>query len=462
MPVFDLSDKVRCAGGVLWLLLISVLLEHPSHASDTIRFLVSETEALATRLMLIDNASTSIRIASYQIRDDDSGGQLLAALVSAAERGVMVRILVDAHPNSNNLPKPLIRFLVERGVEIRERPFDARSKLEIGRPRLHDKLFAVDSTHLIMGGRNLEQDYFGLGNRRYIDFDVLAQGEIVCTAERYFDERWHERLSATPRLTGPERAKMLKKQIHAEWNDQSYCDVVPQIERWLEELRSGELRAMDLPCRSASNLYEQELHQHQPCHVEFLRDYTNATKRVSNSISSRILEEIESARRSLTISTPYFAIPHSLRDALIRAAKRGVSVTILTNSLESTDQVVVHAEYVNVRRALVRHGIIIRETQGSNPLHAKLIVIDGYKTIVGSHNLDMLSMKRNSEVGLLVIGSEFAEDAQQLFSSLNQGSKTVNHVRLLRYEARESHATQEKISQYQRMRTIAPFIRRYL
>ncbi|XZE19992.1 phospholipase D-like domain-containing protein [Pirellulaceae bacterium SH449] len=457
MPIFGVRDNLRRVASILWLLVFAVLVGQTAHSSDNVRFLVSETEALATRLMLIENASASIRIASYQIRDDNSGGQLLAALLSAAERGVMVRVMVDAHPNSNNLPKPLIRFLVERGVEIRERPFDARSKLEIGRPRLHDKLFAVDSTHLIMGGRNLEQDYFGLGNRRYIDFDVLANGEIACAAERYFDERWQERVTAVPRLTGLEQAKMLKKQVHAEWNGQTYCTVVPQIEQWLNELRTSELQAADLPCRLSTDFRD-----HQPCHIEFLRDYTNMTKQAPNSISSRILQEIESARSSLIISTPYFVIPISLRDALIRAVKRGVSVTILTNSLESTDQVIVHAEYVNVRRALVRHGIIVREMQGTNPLHTKLIVIDGYKTIVGSHNLDMLSMKRNSEVGLLVTSSEFAEEALLLFSSLTQRAKVVNQTRLLRYEARESHASQEKISQYQRLRTVAPLIRRYL
>ncbi len=81
---------------------------------------------------LIEQASTSISIASYQIRDDESGGQLLAALLDAASRGVEVRLLVDAHPNSNNLPKPLMRYLVEHGVCLKERPFDVRSKLEWG------------------------------------------------------------------------------------------------------------------------------------------------------------------------------------------------------------------------------------------------------------------------------------------------------------------------------------------
>ncbi len=169
--------------------------------------LVRETDALSTRLELIDHATASIAIATYQIRDDGSGGQILASLLDAAGRGVDVRLLVDAHPNSNNLPKPLMRYLVERGVAVKERPFDVRSKLELGRPRLHDKLFIVDSQHLIIGGRNLEQDYFGLGDRKYLDFDVAVDGDVVREVEAYFHARWNETESAHPPIGRPGRAQ---------------------------------------------------------------------------------------------------------------------------------------------------------------------------------------------------------------------------------------------------------------
>lgn len=430
---------------------------HGGETSNSLRFLVSETEALSTRLGLIEQASTSISIASYQIRDDECGGQLLAALLDAASRGVEVRLLVDAHPNSNNLPKPLMRYLVEHGVCLKERPFDVRSKLELGRPRLHDKLFIVDSSTFIIGGRNLERDYFGLGNRRYIDYDVIVLGPLTCEIEAYYNERWNEPQSATPRLTGREEPKMLKKQVHAHWNQLNYCEAVPEIEAWLADLRSRPLQASDLPCRDSVDVRE-----HDSCCVEFLRDFSYTSKRDPAAISSRIIDEIKSAKHSICISTPYFVAPIYLRQALIDASRRGVKVTLLTNSLESTDQVVVHAGYSNVRRNLIRNGIQVYERRGKDPLHAKLIVIDEHKTILGSHNLDMLSMKRNSEVGLLVNGSSFATEAISHYQSLLNQSNYLNEERLFRYEKRTTSAEEDKLEQYQRLRLVAPFIRRYL
>lgn len=437
--------------GIVWAMLAS------SVSANTLRYLVRETDALSTRLELIDRATASIAIATYQIRDDGSGGQILASLVDAAGRGVDVRLLVDAHPNSNNLPKPLMRYLVERGVAVKERPFDVRSKLELGRPRLHDKLFIVDSQHLIIGGRNLEQDYFGLGDRKYLDFDVAVDGDVVREVEAYFHARWNETESATPRLAGREEPKMLKKQIHAHWNNLSYCEVVPEIDAWLDELRGGDLHARDLPCRD-----QVDLRSHDPCCVEFLRDFTNGSKRSSEAISSRIINEIKSAKHSISIASPYFVVPLYLRRELVAASKRGVMVTLLTNSLESTDQVVVHAGYANIRRSLIRAGIQVHEVRGSDILHAKLIVIDGYKTIIGSHNLDMLSMKRNSEVGLLVKSSTFAEDAMMLYESLMMNSKCINNERLFRYESRNHDYHDDKLGDFKRLRFVAPFIRRYL
>ena len=437
--------------GIMWTVLAS------NSSANTLRYLVREEEALLARLVLIDRATVSIVIATYQIRDDSSGGQILAALVDAAGRGVDVRLLVDAHPNSINLPKPLMRYLVERGVAVKERPFDVRSKLELGRPRLHDKLFIVDSKHLIIGGRNLEQDYFGLGNRKYIDFDVAVEGDVVLEIEAYFHTRWNEPESATPRLVGREEPKMLKKQVHSHWNNLSYCEVVPEIDAWLAELRGGKLQACDLPCRDLVGLQS-----HNSCCIEFLQDYTNRSKRSPEAISSRIINEIKSAKHSLAIATPYFVVPLYLRRELVAASKRGVRVTLLTNSLESTDQVVVHAGYTNLRRSLVRTGIQIHEMRGSDTLHAKLIVIDGYKTIIGSHNLDMLSMKRNSEVGLLVNSTTFADDAIMLYHSLIMNSKCINNERLFRYESRSHGNHDDKFGDFQRLRFVAPFIRRYL
>jgi cardiolipin synthase C len=340
---------------------------------------------------------------------------------------------------------------------LRERPVDVRYKVELGRPRLHDKLFIIDNTAMIMGGRNLEQDFFGVGCRLYVDIDFLVTGEPVPCASRYYNQRWQECVSAQPRLSGEEAKKMLKKQVHKHWNSMSYEDAYCEIDCWLSQLSASPLMASNLPCRERFPMPDQ-----QPCSMEFLHDCVGGSKQDSAAISQRIFTSLRQAKRSIQLSTPYFVISNELQDILRDASHRGVSVTILTNSLESTDQVVAHAGYANQRRFLVRHGIQVLEYQGNRPLHAKMILIDGHTTILGSHNLDMLSEKRNSEVAMLVRDPAFAVQANEVYRSFVRGSDRVERGELFRLEARESDASNEKRKEFQKLRIVAPFIKRYL
>src|SRR2546423_11657707 len=59
---------------------------------------------------------------------------------------------------------------------------------------MHNKLFVADGNVAVVGGRNLSDDYFGLGKKlSFRDFDLLAIGPVVAQAEGSFDQYWNSR-----------------------------------------------------------------------------------------------------------------------------------------------------------------------------------------------------------------------------------------------------------------------------
>ena len=424
-----------------------------------LRALTSEKEALELRLQLIQSAEQSIDLVSFQFRDDRTGGQVLVHLIDAASRGVCVRVMVDGHWGSNSLPKPLMDYLIRCGIQFRERPVDVRYQLELGRPRLHDKLLHIDQKHLIIGGRNIEQDYFGIGERIYIDEDFYAYGVCHASIADYIQRRWNECVTAQPRLYGEEAKRMLKKQAHTEWNnmprEQAFCE----IENWLAECREQPLAACDTSRCGTDEYPSLPIECEQ---VQFLHDVVGGKKNAPCAITSKIHQVLERSKCSIDLCTPYCVITPQLKRILIAARDRGVQVRILTNSLESTDQVVAHAAFANERRWLLRHGVQVYEFQGCSTLHAKLILVDGKTSVIGSHNLDYLSERRNSEVALLVNDDPLGDVIREIYQSLLRQSNALKLGELLRYEAKEQSVDRDDLRSFRRLRFAAPFIQKYL
>ncbi len=429
----------------------------PSFAA-TVKLLRSEVQAYSMRIELIENAQRSVDVASYEIDDDNASGRVLASLLHATERGVCVRILTDGHAGNNNMPKPLMQFLIEHGISIRERPVDVRYQLELGRPRLHDKLLIVDGEHLITGGRNLKQEYFGIGNRKITDCDVYANGPIARIASSYFNNRWHDPNCGQPDLHREEFSKTSKHQHHPEWNLLPRIQSLEQVAKWLESQFSLPLPAVDI-CPSTMNHLPREIDDDK---IRFLSDIVGFPKRAEGSIAPEILKLVQSARTSIEIVTPYFAISNNLKSILLDASRRGVRVRILTNSFESTDHSTVHAGFANERRWMLRAGIEVFEFRGRNMLHAKLMVIDNSTAMVGSYNFDRLAESRNSDVALIVFNSCFASDVTLEIATLRAHATKMELEKLFGYERRNSNVPDSELRKLRRLRMAAPFIERYL
>ena len=104
---------------------------------------------------------------------------------------------------------------------------------------------------------------------------------------------------------------------------------------------------------------------------------------------------------------------------------RGVKVTVMTNSLASTDEPVVHIGYSRYREELLGMGVDLYELSSSRlkdnkraflfgkslgRLHAKLVVIDKKRLFIGSMNLDPRSASINTELGAVIDSPQLARE----------------------------------------------------
>jgi putative cardiolipin synthase len=127
-----------------------------------------------------------------------------------------------------------------------------------------------------------------------------------------------------------------------------------------------------------------------------------------------IRKALDSAHKRVILVSPYFVPGRRGARLLIRLLRRGVAVSVLTNSLAATDVLAVHGGYARYRRRLLRAGVTLHELKrggqegksmfgsGGASLHTKAFVIDDAVTFVGSFNLDPRSANLNTEMGSFV------------------------------------------------------------
>ena len=114
-------------------------------------------------------------------------------------------------------------------------------------------------------------------------------------------------------------------------------------------------------------------------------------------------------------------------------AQRGVKVTVLTNSLEATDVVAVHAGYAKYRKSMLESGVRLFEMKRQSPssrrraltgrsgsshssLHAKTFAIDRSRFFVGSFNFDPRSARLNTELGFVIDSPTLAGQLADAFA----------------------------------------------
>ena len=311
----------------------------------------------------IDAAQHSIYLETYILASDETGRMVVDALRRAAERGVAVRVLLDGYGSAEFSPTWLAELNAAK-VQVqwfrREiSPFTLRRSRMRRLRRMHRKLVVLDGEVAFVGGINIindfpSHDHFSLPR---LDYAVRVQGALVGEIHATMRRLWGVVSWANFRRRGKEIRRLVLERAKP---------AAPGIKLVLRD-----------------NLR----HRHD--------------------IENAYLNAIDGALHEIIIANAYFLPGRAFRMALVQAAQRGVRVMLLLQGrIEYRVQYyATHALYDQLLAA----GVEIYEYQPSY-LHAKVAVIDGQWSTVGSSNIDPFSLLLAREANLVVQDEGFAAE----------------------------------------------------
>ncbi|HUC41401.1 MAG TPA: phospholipase D family protein [Gemmatimonadales bacterium] len=409
----------------------------PGEERSAFRLLSTGIDAFVARAVLIELAERTLDLQYYIFHPDRTGSLIIERLIAAADRGVKVRVLIDDWGTLDKKDESVAGVDGHPNIDVKLfNPYTHRSGLyrlgelltdftRVNR-RMHNKLFVADGIATILGGRNIGDEYFGVGELDFQDVDVLGAGPVARQATASFEAYWNSALAVPIAQLGkfapdPDFFPAVQARLH------DRCDGLR------ETIHSRALVDSHL----AQELRADDLHVHWAA-ARVIADppekITQPDGQPSDAyLGSQISPSAQATRSKLLVVSPYFVPGTAGVDFFAERRQAGVDVQVLTNSLAATDVWLVHAGYMKYRRPLLEHGVKLYElrpeaagatkrraskmTIGSSraSLHGKSFVFDRSSVFIGSLNLDPRSLLHNTEVGVLVTSAELAGEVAALF-----------------------------------------------
>ena len=362
----------------------------------------------------IDAARAEVLLETYMFTFDRAALPVACALENAARRSVTVRVVVDG-VGTGDVPAEWQQRWNAAGVQwIVFNPAQGwRLLLPKRWRRLHRKLCVVDGGVGFCGGINLLDDYYdpnyGVLEQPRFDFAVRVRGPLVADMHGTMSRLW-ARLRVAREAQHLDVAGALDAVVKA-----AHAGTDMQDEGMKGQIdRSG--RRGD-PAADAGMLA-----------ALVLRD----NLRFRRSIEGNYRLAIAFAKSEIVIANAYFVPGVTLQRALVRAAERGVKVTLLLQGkYEYFMQF--HASRA-VYGAMLEAGIEIIEYAESF-LHAKVAVMDadgGDLAIVGSSNLDPLSLLLAREANVFVRDDGFAAELRRHLQDAIASGRRVDPASYMR------------------------------
>jgi cardiolipin synthase len=294
----------------------------------------------------IGKAKKSINLEAYIVADGEVTKRLAKALAERARAGVEINVLIDAI-GGWKLSKDIFAELMDAQGHVEwYNPIRFTTWPRINN-RTHRELLVVDGAIGFIGGAGWADHWY-----KWRDTMVRFEGDSVAGLQAAFAENWLE--ASGEILTG--------------WNYFPYMK--PAI------------KTPALVVASAPT--------------------------TGQSTKARVLFQtlLAAASKSIYITTPYFLPDSSARSELVRAVKRGVDVRIVVPG-HKTDHAMTRSSSRRLYGEVLEAGGKIYEYDPSM-IHAKILIIDGLWSVIGSTNFDSRSFGINDEVNIAVLDAPLA------------------------------------------------------
>ena len=393
-------------------------------------------------------ATKTIDLQTYIYSNDFSSRILIAELKNAADRGVKVRILLDDYGTKSDIADVM---LLNQHPNIEVKVFNTvsnRSKLlyypqfltDFNRlnSRMHNKLFIVDNVAYITGGRNVGSNYFYPETAsNFSDTDVLFLGEMTQYATSSFNEYWNHHLSIPASVFPNAKSKKALRKL-----ERAFASI--------EQKSANDVRRYNAIINLAIREFKHKKLDFSWGHGKFLADppqkveMTMAEKEAYRGDIVRALQHLWNLTdNSVYMSAAYFVPGQGGLEHMLHEEKSGVHMTIVTNSLASTNAPTVYAKWEKYRKQLIESGADVyefmvsaenlrgkehdreRKQSSFSVLHSKTMVFDDDISWIGSFNLDPRSAYYNTENVAIFESKDFAKKLRDMIIKDTQTSWRV-------------------------------------
>lgn len=328
--------------------------------NNKITFLTSGKYKYRTLMRDIENATDTINIQYFIIKNDPVGRKFIQHLTKKAQQGVQVRLLMDSM-GSRQIDDRLLKDFIAAGGK-RAYFFPSKGRLLNYRfnYRNHRKVAVIDGEVGYIGGFNMAKEYLGMKKKFgfWRDTHIRVMGSCVQDINARFLLDW--------RFASGENVV-----IHEAY----YSEV-------LEGGRSG---------------------------VQIVSSGPDSQRQ---EVKRAYMKMIAGARKNVYLQTPYLVPDESILESLKMAAQSGVDVRIMIPKMP--DHIFVYwATYAYVGE-LIKSGCKAY-IYDKGFLHAKTIVVDGEVASVGSANFDVRSFNLNFEANAFIYDEEEAVKLEKIF-----------------------------------------------
>ena len=427
---------------------------YPVRAPDEceVAVLQSGEDSFAVRLAMLKNARSSIRIQALLFNGDEAGLRIAEILKQKKAEGLDVRVIVDAFSNPALQTQWMFFDLKQHGIEVEGYealalqwlnevpvPF-LQPHYDAGRmdKRFHEKLWLIDTDTpdgiAVTGGLNIGNEYFRVDpenpDEYWRDQDVVVRGAVLEDLTRAFEQTFDYFVGI--------------KESRGIFNTNLYWGATRDMLDHTGKFPVKYDREERLVERVATlEALEPEL-DFRPARCRFLH---SRPRFAESYILQSYMKLFTAAEEELLIANAYFVPTPTVSAALEDAAKRCVSVTLISNSPETNDL----PEISMVGRGYYKDLLAVNETPevmacenedagtriyewiGTAPgdpvqqgtMHSKFAVVDRRLSLVGSYNLDPRSERLNSETGLVFEEPALAGELARLIEQDLQYSRRV-------------------------------------